>query len=180
MSDSLGLSIGMTNLVAARMGRPPVMRRSVLTLFEDRAAEVGVPAEYAGNPSVHQPGIVHRGRNGAKLRFLGFALLARAPQRGAEEPPGVGIVGIASDDLARLLRGEPRLRAKQPLGVAQSLGDGHGRAQAVLPMPPSMVPAARSASRARAGGCALRPDDPLTVPPRDRCISGPPRALKSW
>ena len=38
MNDSLGLSIGMTNLVAARIGRPPVMRRSVLTLFNDRAA----------------------------------------------------------------------------------------------------------------------------------------------
>ena len=45
MSDSLGLSIGMTNLVAARMGRPPVMRRSVLTVFDDRAPEVGVPSE---------------------------------------------------------------------------------------------------------------------------------------
>ena len=44
MSDSLGLSIGMTNLVAARIGRPPVMRRSVLTLFNDRAPEVGVPS----------------------------------------------------------------------------------------------------------------------------------------
>ena len=43
MSDSLGLSIGMTNLVAARIGRPPVMRRSILTLFSDRAPEVGVP-----------------------------------------------------------------------------------------------------------------------------------------
>ena len=45
MSDSLGLSIGMTNLVAARIGRAPVMRRSVLTLFNDRAPEVGVPGE---------------------------------------------------------------------------------------------------------------------------------------
>ena len=42
MSDSLGLSIGMTNLVAARVGRPPVMRRAVLTLFSDRAPEVGM------------------------------------------------------------------------------------------------------------------------------------------
>ena len=42
MSDSLGLSIGTTNLVAARVGRPPVMRRAVLTLFDDRAPEVGV------------------------------------------------------------------------------------------------------------------------------------------
>src|ERR1700704_113149 len=58
MSDSLGLSIGMTNVVAARIGRPPVMRRSVLTLFNDRAPEVGVPGE---NPNLSQPGIVLSG-----------------------------------------------------------------------------------------------------------------------
>ena len=58
MSDSLGLSIGMTNLVAARIGRPPVMRRSVLTLFNDRAPEVGVPGE---NPNLNQPGLVLSG-----------------------------------------------------------------------------------------------------------------------
>ncbi|MGB7359390.1 MAG: molecular chaperone, partial [Mycobacterium sp.] len=43
MTEPLGLSIGMTNLVAARVGRPPVIRRSILTLFDDRAPEVGVP-----------------------------------------------------------------------------------------------------------------------------------------
>ena len=58
MSDSLGLSIGVTNLVAARIGRAPVMRRSVLTLFNDRAPEVGVPGE---NPSLNAPGIVLSG-----------------------------------------------------------------------------------------------------------------------
>ncbi|MGB5150798.1 MAG: Hsp70 family protein, partial [Mycobacterium sp.] len=55
MSDALGLSVGMTNLVAARNGRPPVTRRSVLTLFTDRAPEVGVPSE---NPKLSQPGLV--------------------------------------------------------------------------------------------------------------------------
>jgi hypothetical protein len=58
MSDSLGLSIGMTNLVAARIGRAPVMRRSVLTLFNDRAPEVGVPGE---NPNVENRGLVLSG-----------------------------------------------------------------------------------------------------------------------
>ncbi|KUI16267.1 molecular chaperone [Mycobacterium sp. GA-1285] len=58
MSDSLGLSIGSTNLVAARIGRPPVMRRSILTVFDDRAPEVGVPAE---NPNLNQPGMVLSG-----------------------------------------------------------------------------------------------------------------------
>jgi hypothetical protein len=48
----------MTNLVAARIGRPPVMRRSVLTLFTDRPPEVGVPGE---NPNLNQPGLVLSG-----------------------------------------------------------------------------------------------------------------------
>jgi Hsp70 protein len=58
MTDSLGLSIGMTNLVAARVGSPPVMRRSVLTLLHDRAPEVGIPSE---NPNLDQPGLVLSG-----------------------------------------------------------------------------------------------------------------------
>ncbi|WP_460009916.1 hypothetical protein, partial [Mycobacterium avium] len=33
MYDPLGLSIGTTNLVAARNGSPPVSRRCVLTLY---------------------------------------------------------------------------------------------------------------------------------------------------
>ena len=43
MYDPLGLSIGTTNLVAVRSGNPPVSRRAVLTLFPDRAPELGVP-----------------------------------------------------------------------------------------------------------------------------------------
>src|SRR3981081_2367191 len=54
MSDPLGLSIGTTNLVAARVGNQPVMRRSVLTLFGHAAPEVGVP-------SAHTDGIVLSG-----------------------------------------------------------------------------------------------------------------------
>ena len=45
MYDPLGLSIGTTNLVAVRSGNPPVSRRAVLTLFPDRAPELGVPME---------------------------------------------------------------------------------------------------------------------------------------
>jgi hypothetical protein len=58
MSDSLGLSIGVANLVAARVGSAPVIRRSVLTLFGDRAPIVGVPAE---NPNLTEPGVVVHG-----------------------------------------------------------------------------------------------------------------------
>src|SRR6478672_7250423 len=54
MSDPLGLSIGTTNLVAARVGNQPVTRRSVLTLFGHAAPEVGVP-------SAHTDGIVLSG-----------------------------------------------------------------------------------------------------------------------
>ncbi|MBV8788734.1 MAG: Hsp70 family protein [Mycobacterium sp.] len=58
MSESLGLSIGAANLVAARAGRAPVTRSSVLTLFEHRPTEIGLPEE---NPSLTEPGLVLRG-----------------------------------------------------------------------------------------------------------------------
>jgi cell division ATPase FtsA len=58
MSESLGLSIGVANLVAARVGATPVTRTSVLTLFDDRPSEVGLPEE---NPTLTQPGLVLRG-----------------------------------------------------------------------------------------------------------------------
>src|ERR1700679_3428631 len=45
MHDPLGLSIGTTNLVAVRSGNPPVSRRAVLTLFPDRAPELGIPVD---------------------------------------------------------------------------------------------------------------------------------------
>src|ERR1700687_2465934 len=54
MSDPLGLSIGTTNLVVARVGNHPVIRRSVLTLSGHAAPEVGVP-------SAHTDGIVLSG-----------------------------------------------------------------------------------------------------------------------
>ena len=41
MNEPLGLSVGTTNLVAARVGAAPITRRSVLTVFNDRAPEVG-------------------------------------------------------------------------------------------------------------------------------------------
>ncbi len=58
MSESLGLSIGVANLVAAREGGTPVTRRSVVTLFEHRPTEVGLPEE---NPNLTEPGVVLRG-----------------------------------------------------------------------------------------------------------------------
>src|SRR4051794_16267047 len=58
MADSVGLSVGMTNLVAARVGSPPVTRRAVLHLLPNRAPEVGVPSE---NPNLTEPGLVLSG-----------------------------------------------------------------------------------------------------------------------
>ena len=36
VADPVGLSIGTTNLVAARVGTQPVTRRSALTLYDQR------------------------------------------------------------------------------------------------------------------------------------------------
>lgn len=58
MSESLGLSIGVTNMVAARAGSDPVIRRSVLTLFDQQPSEVGLPEEHS-NPA--ESGLVIRG-----------------------------------------------------------------------------------------------------------------------
>ncbi|UXA07626.1 Hsp70 family protein [Mycobacterium sp. SMC-2] len=58
MSESLGLSIGAANLVAARSGSAPVVRSAVLTLFEHRPTEVGLPEE---NPKLTENGMVLRG-----------------------------------------------------------------------------------------------------------------------
>ena len=57
MSGPLGLSIGTTNLVAARVGNQPVSRRSVLTLSTDRTPQVGVPES---GPGVTLGGFVER------------------------------------------------------------------------------------------------------------------------
>ncbi len=58
MSESLGLSLGVANLVAARVGGAPVARRSVLTVYDQRPSEVGLPEE---TPNLTEPGLVMRG-----------------------------------------------------------------------------------------------------------------------
>lgn len=58
MTEPLGLSIGTTNLVAARVGRPPVTRRSILNLYAGQAPQVGAPAEIPGHT---EPGVVLSG-----------------------------------------------------------------------------------------------------------------------
>ncbi|MEB3984319.1 Hsp70 family protein [Mycobacterium sp. 663a-19] len=58
MGESLGLSLGLANLVAAREGSTPVVRTSVLTVYDQRPSEVGLPEE---NPNAGEPGLVMRG-----------------------------------------------------------------------------------------------------------------------
>jgi hypothetical protein len=52
--SALGLSIGATNLAAVTADRA-VTRKPVLTLYDQRSPEVGVPAE---NPKLNEPGLV--------------------------------------------------------------------------------------------------------------------------
>ncbi len=61
MYDPLGLSIGTTNLVAVRSGKPPVSRRAVLTLFPDRAPELGLPEKDSANPDATDTGTLMAG-----------------------------------------------------------------------------------------------------------------------
>ncbi|HZA09009.1 Hsp70 family protein [Mycobacterium sp.] len=58
MTDSLGLSIGTTNLVAAPATGAPTIRRAMLTLFSHRPPEVGAPSE---NPQLDEQGLVLNG-----------------------------------------------------------------------------------------------------------------------
>jgi len=62
MYDPLGLSIGTTNLVAARDGSPPLARRAVLTLYPHCAPKIGVCAEDSGfiEPGMPMSGFVER------------------------------------------------------------------------------------------------------------------------
>ena len=86
MSSSLGLSLGAANLVAARAGSAPVARASVLTVYDQRPSEVGLPDE---TPNLTEPGLVMRGfieRVGERAplvapdgtKYLGAALTVEA------------------------------------------------------------------------------------------------------
>ena len=110
MSEALGFSIGTTNVVAARPGRMPVSRRSVLTLWENRPAEIGVPSQNPEltSPNLTAPGVVLRGfvervgdpiplvagdgsaHRGEVLLATGLDAIARAVDNG--EAPGAVVV----------------------------------------------------------------------------------------
>ncbi len=146
MTEPLGLSIGMTNLVAARVGRPPVMRRSILTIFDDRAPEVGLPpgsglvlngfVDRVGDPVplVAADGSAHRGET-----VLAEALEAMARTVDGGSPVaiavpahwGPGTVGA----LRGALRGKPSLA---PGGVPAALIPDSTAALAALQAAPGL------------------------------------------
>lgn len=119
MSESLGLSIGVANLVAARAGSAPVTRSSVLTLFEHRPTEVGLPEE---NPNLTEPGLVLRGfveRVGDRAplvaadgtKYAGAALTVEAIEAmaravGYGSPITIAVPAYWSDDQFAALREE--------------------------------------------------------------------------
>ncbi|OBE95109.1 Hsp70 family protein [Mycobacterium sp. 852002-10029_SCH5224772] len=119
MSEALGLSIGVANLVAARAGSAPVTRSSVLTLFEQRPTEVGLPEE---NPNLTAPGLVLRGfveRVGDRAplvaadgtKYLGAALTVEAIEAmartvGYGTPITIAVPAYWSDDQFAALREE--------------------------------------------------------------------------
>src|SRR6185437_3844556 len=103
MSESIGLSIGVANLVAARVGGTAVSRTSVLTVFDNRASEVGVPEE---NPNLTESGVVMRGfveRVGDRsplvaadgTKYLGAALMVEALEAMTRAVGGAAAVTIA-------------------------------------------------------------------------------------
>ncbi len=121
MSSALGLSIGVANLVAARAGGVPVSRRSVLTLFDHRPSEVGLPDQ---NPNLSEAGLVIRGfveRVGDRAplvaadgaRYLGAALTVEALEAmartvGYGTPIGIAVPAYWSDGQTAALRSEFR------------------------------------------------------------------------
>ncbi len=135
MTESLGLSIGVANLVAARAGSAPVSRKSVLTIFDHRAGEAGLPEE---NPNLNEPGLVMRGfvervGDGSPLvaadgtKYLGEALTVEALEAmartvGYGAPIAIAIPAYWSERQATALRDEFFAQpALAPNGVAPLL-----------------------------------------------------------
>jgi hypothetical protein len=134
MSDSLGLSIGMTNLVAARIGRAPVMRRSVLTLLSDRTPEVGVPSE---NPNLNQPGLVLSGFVERVGDPVPLVAADGSPHRGER------VLVEALDAMARTVGGGAPIAIAVPAHWGPgTVGALRGALRATASLAPNGVPAA--------------------------------------
>ncbi|WP_156658028.1 Hsp70 family protein, partial [Mycobacterium kyorinense] len=135
MSDPLGLSVGVANLVAARVGSAPVTRRSVLTVFDHRPPEVGVPED---NPKLNEPGLILSGfieRVDDPAPFIGpdgsthrsdvlaaEALDAVARAAGGGAPTAVAVPGHWGQNAVAALREAVRAKpALAPNGVMPAL-----------------------------------------------------------
>src|ERR1700761_4661565 len=119
MSEALGLSIGAANLVAVRAGGVPVSRGSVLTVFDQRASEVGLPDQ---NPDSSEAGLLIRGfveRVGDRAplvaadgkRYIGAALTVEALEAmarlvGFGTPIAIAVPAYWSDGQTAALRNE--------------------------------------------------------------------------
>ncbi|CAM4373388.1 Heat shock protein 70 [Mycobacterium basiliense] len=79
MYDPLGLSIGTMNLVAASTGKPPVVRRAVLTLYPHCAPKIGVLGE---NPNLAEPGMLISGF----VERIGDSVALVSPDGSAHDP----------------------------------------------------------------------------------------------
>ncbi|TAM64092.1 Hsp70 family protein [Mycobacterium sp.] len=79
MYDPLGLSIGTTNLIAARNGSPPVARRCVLTLYPHCAPKIGVLEE---DPPLAEPGVPMKGF----IERIGDSVALVSPDGSAHDP----------------------------------------------------------------------------------------------
>jgi hypothetical protein len=137
----------MTNLVAARIGRPPVMRRSILTMFSDRAPEVGVPDQNPNQPGLVLSGFVERVGDPVPLvaadgsphvgeRVLVEALDAMARTVGGGAPIAIAVPAHWGPATVGALRGA--LRAKPslaPNGVPAALVPDSVAALAALQAP---------------------------------------------
>ncbi|CAA0108041.1 Chaperone protein DnaK [Mycolicibacterium vanbaalenii] len=146
MTEPLGLSIGMTHLVAARVGRAPVMRRSILTLFDDRAPEVGVPTgsglvlsgfvDRVGDPVplVAADGSAHRGET-----VLAEALEAMARTVDGGSPVAIAVPAHWGPGTVGALRGALRNKPSlAPDGVPAALIPDSTAALAALQAAPGL------------------------------------------
>jgi len=152
MTDPLGLSIGTTNLVAARIGRSPVLRRSILTVFADRSPQVGEPAE---NPNPGESGVVlsgfvervgdpaplaagdgsvHRGE-----QVLAAALEEMARLVGGGSPIAIAVPAYWGPGAVGALRGSLRfLTGLAPNGVPAAMIPDSAAALAALQVAPGL------------------------------------------
>jgi hypothetical protein len=153
MTEPLGLSIGTTNLVAARVGGRPVIRRSVLTVFPDRPAEVGVPSPTgtaSGDRGLVLSGFVDRvgdpvplvAADGSARRgemVLADALDAMARTVGGGAPVAIAVPAHWGPGTIGALRGALRNRPNlAPNGVPAALIPDSRTALAALQAAPGL------------------------------------------